>query len=439
MDKQDSAARTQHRVREKIHTQDARMQSRNFKKIIVLEVMILFMFALGGTFNPARGTAQAVALNVEPITGFDPDNPEAALCPPGQTSTILFFDDLENGSVNWTFRSLSGPLAWSRSSGIVHSGAYALQADGSRILSDSVVQMRSDIALPETSTPYLWFAHAYEFEAPNFDGGFFEVSTDSGNSWADARRMIDNGRMYDGEIYSAILGGNPNGSHPAYLDSSDGFVPTRVNLITLAGDMVRFRWRQSTDNLRGGGGWSLDDVRIYTCSLEPTPTDASLLSSLLNPPPTETLTATPTATRRRQSLTATNTPLPDTSRTPTKTATSTKVPTATKTRTPTKVPTFTKTAIPPTPTNTAVPPSPTNTAVPPSPTRTLTPVIPTRTNTPVPPTNTDLPPATNTSAPQPTNPPAATNTPGSIISLQGGLSWQTLINLLGINWILVFP
>jgi hypothetical protein len=43
MDKQDSAARTQHRVREKIHTQDARMQSRKFKKFIVHEYMILFM------------------------------------------------------------------------------------------------------------------------------------------------------------------------------------------------------------------------------------------------------------------------------------------------------------------------------------------------------------------------------------------------------------
>jgi hypothetical protein len=34
----------------------------------------------------------------------------------------------------------------------------------------------------------------------------------------------------------------------------------------MAGQSVRFRWRQSTDGSVTDLGWFIDDVRIYTCT-----------------------------------------------------------------------------------------------------------------------------------------------------------------------------
>ena len=208
-----------------------------------------------------RDATDAVEMNLEPSAGFSPD---ASVCAAGGVPDYLFLDDIESGGSNWLTSSISGSNAWSLISYYAHSGTTSFRANGYVTSSDSVVSLVSDYVLPTDSTPYLWFAHAYDFEAPNWDGGFFEYSTDSGGSWSDAGALIDDGKTYDGTI-STTGGTNPSGGNAAFLDTSHGYVSTRVNLSSLAGQNVRFRWRQSTDSSAGDRGWFLDDVRIYTC------------------------------------------------------------------------------------------------------------------------------------------------------------------------------
>jgi hypothetical protein len=38
-----------------------------------------------------------------------------------------------------------------------------------------------------------------------------------------------------------------------------------MNLSTLSGQSVRFRWRMGLDTADFNWGWWLDDIRIYTC------------------------------------------------------------------------------------------------------------------------------------------------------------------------------
>ena len=222
-----------------------------------------------------RDATDAVEMNLEPSPGFNPDAP---MCPAGQTPITLFFDDIESGGGNWLGTAITGPNAWFLAAFYGHSGTTSLWAIGTMLASDSVVFMVSDVALP--SAAYLWFAHAYDFEPPDWDGGFFEYSTDAGGSWSDAGSLIDSGKAYDGTISAGF--DNTNAGHAAYLDTSHGYVSTRVDLSTLAGQNVRFRWRQSTDSSVGDLGWFVDDVTIYTCAVPPTPT------------PTPTITPTPT-------------------------------------------------------------------------------------------------------------------------------------------------
>ncbi|MFV2044938.1 MAG: M4 family metallopeptidase, partial [Anaerolineales bacterium] len=208
-----------------------------------------------------RDATDAVEMNLEPSPGF---NPEAATCPLGQPPSVLFSDDLESGTGNWQFSAISGSSAWGSTTDYAQSGSTTLYANDALPNSDSVVSMISDVSLPAASNLYLWFAHAYDFEEPDYDGGWLEYSTNSGGSWSDAGGLVNAGKSYDGTIATGF--GNPNGGQSAFLDTSHGYVSTRVNLSGLAGQSVRFRWRQSTDGIIGDLGWFVDDVMIYTCS-----------------------------------------------------------------------------------------------------------------------------------------------------------------------------
>ena len=70
----------------------------------------------------------------------------------------------------------------------------------------------------------------------------------------------------------ALVGGgeNPLAGQSAFVGSSRGYVSSRANLLALAGQSVRFRFRMGEDEVGGTDyGWFIDDVRLYTCSPEP--------------------------------------------------------------------------------------------------------------------------------------------------------------------------
>jgi hypothetical protein len=64
----------------------------------------------------------------------------------------------------------------------------------------------------------------------------------------------------------------------AFRGSSHGYITSKLDLATLAGTNVRFRFRIGTDNAVDSLGWFIDDVRIYTCSA-PAPAAMAFVSS----------------------------------------------------------------------------------------------------------------------------------------------------------------
>jgi len=205
-----------------------------------------------------RDASDAVEMNLQPVTGY---NPDAALCSGAQTAVSLFFDDLEAGAGNWILGAISGTNRWVYSpsyADFAHSGSGFLYADDlPATTADTTASMNSSTGLP--SGAYLHFAHAYGFDEPNADGGVLEYSTNGGASWTDAGSLIDtNG--YDGMITSGPLSGRSG-----FISDSHGYISTRLNLTSLAGQSVRFRWRMGINNGGFDWGWWLDDVRIYIC------------------------------------------------------------------------------------------------------------------------------------------------------------------------------
>jgi bacillolysin len=215
-----------------------------------------------------RDAIDAVEMNSQPAPGFNTDAPYCATGDP----SFLFSDGIESGTGNWTFTngnhlrwqvdSVDGPYA--------HSGNHSLFADDiPEEVTDASARLR---ALQVPANAYLHFAHAYEFESffglGEFDGGVLEYSINAGSTWQDAGALMElNG--YDATI--ATGGGNPIEGRSAFAASSHGYISTRLNLSSLAGRSVTFRWRMGLDLIGSGSflespsGWWLDDVKLYAC------------------------------------------------------------------------------------------------------------------------------------------------------------------------------
>ena len=196
---------------------------------------------------------------------------EAPVCPAGQSPTNLFFDDLEAGGGNWSVGADVGTPDWLRGNLYATSGVYHLIGFDVPTVSDHYTYMNTDVALPAGSTPYLHFNHAYafdSFEAETYDGGVIEYSSTGGASWTDAGSLFTH-NGYDGAIDTRY--GNPLAGQQAFVASSNGYMSSRLDLSLLAGQNARFRFRIGTDSTAAARGWSIDDVRIYTCAAQPTP------------------------------------------------------------------------------------------------------------------------------------------------------------------------
>jgi bacillolysin len=219
-----------------------------------------------------KDAIEAVEMQAQPVPGFNTDAP---YCDTGNPA-FVFSDGIESGIGNWTF-SNGGQLRWQVDSvdgPYAHSGKHSLFADD---IPEEITDARAKLkTLQIPSNAYLHFAHAFQFESyfflGDFDGGVLEYSLNAGSSWQDAGALMDfNG--YNGTI--ATGGGNPIEGRAAFVGASHGYISTRLNLVSLAGKSVTFRWRMGLDMIGSGSfldspsGWWLDDIKLYTCGTMP--------------------------------------------------------------------------------------------------------------------------------------------------------------------------
>jgi Zn-dependent metalloprotease len=217
---------------------------------------------------------QAVEMSTMPPAA---PNPEAPVCPAGQSPQDLFFDDLEDtASGNWTTQLGSGdyntwyypqnPNDIGLDATYATSGTTNFWGYDQEYTADYRIAMTRSVAIPAGSTPYLRFNHSYGFEnigTSTYDGGVLEYSTNGGTSWVDAGSLLtDNG--YNGTISGSY--DNPLGGRSAFVRESNGYISSRAGLSSLAGQSVRFRFRIGTDFYGWDYGWFVDDIRLYTCS-----------------------------------------------------------------------------------------------------------------------------------------------------------------------------
>ncbi len=222
-----------------------------------------------GDCAEVKDSLDAVEMNRQPTRT---PNADAPLCATGSAPVMVFADDLEAGTANWTFSNGAYPR-WQRNSPYgpyAQSGMYSLYADDyPPVVTDAAARLKP-VLIPNKA--YLHFAQAYDFESQDgydYDGGVLEYSLNGGTTWIDAGSLMDyngyNGRIFEG-INNPIYD-NPLKGRFAFVHTSYGYLSTRLNLTSLAGKTVAFRWRMGLDKTGYDWGWWVDNVKVYTCGI----------------------------------------------------------------------------------------------------------------------------------------------------------------------------
>ncbi len=199
-------------------------------------------------------------------TGATP--PPVTFCPTGGSPVPVFAEGFETGLSAWTATSTTA-TEWVVGNSFVAKGlrsAFGADISGA---SDHWLAMTNPVTVPAGGR--LYFDHAFEFEHGwdgvsfhYWDAGVLEYST-NGTTWTDAGSLIDAGQRYNGSI-SPLGVQNPLGTRAGFVGSSFGYTGSRLNLASLAGQNVRFRFRVGTDWIFGSLGWHVDNVQVYACS-----------------------------------------------------------------------------------------------------------------------------------------------------------------------------
>jgi Zn-dependent metalloprotease len=218
-------------------------------------------------------TVRATEMETPPVSAAPA---RASSCAGGQTPEMAFSDDLEDpGSGNWTSGSLlfehpsvffypQVPNTAGLDATYASSGTTNIWGVDASSVTDSAIAMTRSVTVPGNG--FMRFAHAHSFESGegnSYDGGVIEYSTDGGAHWTDAGSLIEAGDHYGGPIFTGAS--NPLSGRPAFVGESTGYGSTRLNLSSLAGQRIRFRFRIGTDEAQKDYGWFIDDIEIYSC------------------------------------------------------------------------------------------------------------------------------------------------------------------------------
>ncbi len=234
-----------------------------------------------------KNAAEAVEMHIKPSQSYTP-MPDT--CSAGFSEDYIFFDDMESGTGNWVSGAFSGSNTWGITTLGIASPSHSLFGENISSINDSFVAMTSDVNLPANSSYKLFFKHVFELEGyydqnynlvEGYDGGIVEYSTNQGASWSDARPLLSGGQDYTITLQSGY--GNPLSGRAAFSGLSHSMVGSLYNLSSLAGQNVRFRWRIGSDNQYSYTGWFVDDISIYMCVQDISPTVSSIVRADVNP------------------------------------------------------------------------------------------------------------------------------------------------------------
>jgi len=117
----------------------------------------------------------------------------------------------------------------------------------------------SAVALPAGQASYLFFQQWRVLDSD--PGGFYDAGTVQINGAATAALPWENGpneTVFNGS-------GNPIGGQKGFGGDSRGYLGSRLDLSSFAGQSVTPQFTMHTDSSISFLGWAVDDIQVYTC------------------------------------------------------------------------------------------------------------------------------------------------------------------------------
>lgn len=159
--------------------------------------------------------------------------------------SVIFSDNAENGTANWT----------SAGTGIMWDTSYISPYEGNKSFADSrfgnsrnstnnTFTLNQQWSLSGTLNPRIEFATRYAIEA-GFDYARIQISSNNGSTWTSL-----SGR------YTTSVGGQPSYS------GNQSWVVEQINIAAYAGQSVKIRFNYFTDAGQPGDGFFFDNFKI---------------------------------------------------------------------------------------------------------------------------------------------------------------------------------
>jgi len=197
-------------------------------------------------------------------------------CFNGDSIKIIYKDNFDSSTINWEKGTISGTPYWfipqtSSNIGMAISNATSksgnVWAYAQKGNSNTYIMMKEDITnLPENS--FLFFNHSFVFDKKPIKNnhkncGLLEYSIDNGVNWHDASLLFEF-NAYNGNLEKGI---NSKSNNKGFVANSNGYISTILDLSSIAGNTVRFRFRLITNEDASFHGWFIDDFYVYTCNI----------------------------------------------------------------------------------------------------------------------------------------------------------------------------
>lgn len=175
---------------------------------------------------------------------------------PVKSSSIQFFDNMENGDANWDYQNLDGIDIWSLESQAAYSGKYSWYVANKEAYNDQVLQNFTAWKV-QGAFPVLKFYHKIASQW-GVDGGVIEISSDQGATWTDAHALLFR-QGYQGPIAPATF---LESGRRAFYGEMEEYEPVYVDLRPFKNQSIKVRWRFASNNSIKYDGWYIDDVQI---------------------------------------------------------------------------------------------------------------------------------------------------------------------------------
>lgn len=186
---------------------------------------------------------------------------EAKVCPTGLKPANKLLERFEAASPA-DFKLQPSSTVWAPFSGYAASGDRSMYLYyGGQI--DVTLATTAGVAVPAGA--YLRFAHYVDFYTigtTRYAGGVVEYSVTDG-VWVRVPASMFLENPYNATLAAGT--GNVLAGQQAFGDFSGGWTSSRIDLSSLSGKTVKFRFRAGTDWRGTATGWMVDDVQVYSC------------------------------------------------------------------------------------------------------------------------------------------------------------------------------